>query len=147
MAWKARWPPMTARSGWHLRPVSRRHENAAWRMQTEDVTVLFPTSKKFEIHYARDSSRCARFKLSLKFECPVFSDPGKNQSKTVRYIRPDFEKGSLMILQKFLKDESGATAIEYGLIAALIAVVIITGITAVGTQLSATFTNLATTLR
>jgi pilus assembly protein Flp/PilA len=47
----------------------------------------------------------------------------------------------------FFKNESGATAIEYGLIAALIAVVIITGVTAVGTTLSTTFTNLSTTLR
>jgi len=47
----------------------------------------------------------------------------------------------------FLKNESGATAIEYGLIAALIAVVIITGVTAVGTKLSATFTTLSTTLK
>ena len=48
---------------------------------------------------------------------------------------------------RFLKDESGATAIEYGLIAALIAVVIITGVTAVGTQRSTTFTNLSTNLK
>jgi len=47
----------------------------------------------------------------------------------------------------FRKNESGATAIEYGLIAALIAVVIITGVTAVGTSLSTTFTNISTTLR
>ena len=47
----------------------------------------------------------------------------------------------------FRKNESGATAIEYGLIAALIAVVIITGVTAVGTNLSTTFTNISTTLR
>jgi pilus assembly protein Flp/PilA len=52
-----------------------------------------------------------------------------------------------MILQKFLKDESGATAIEYGLIAALIAVVIITGVTAVGTSLSTTFNSIATSVR
>ena len=51
-----------------------------------------------------------------------------------------------MKLAHFLKDDSGATAIEYGLIAALIAVVIITGVTAVGTQLSTTFSNLATSL-
>jgi pilus assembly protein Flp/PilA len=50
-------------------------------------------------------------------------------------------------ISRFSKDESGATAIEYGLIAALIAVVIITGVTAVGTQLSATFTTLSTKLR
>jgi pilus assembly protein Flp/PilA len=47
----------------------------------------------------------------------------------------------------FLKNESGATAIEYGLIAALIAVVIITGVTAVGTKLSTTFNNLSSTLK
>jgi pilus assembly protein Flp/PilA len=40
-----------------------------------------------------------------------------------------------------------ATAIEYGLIAALIAVVIITGVTAVGTNLSATFSSLSTNLK
>ena len=44
---------------------------------------------------------------------------------------------------RFLKNESGATAIEYGLIAALIAVVIITGVSAVGNNISHTFTNLA----
>jgi pilus assembly protein Flp/PilA len=42
-------------------------------------------------------------------------------------------------LSKLFKDESGATAIEYGLIAALIAVVIITAVTTVGTNLTATF--------
>ncbi|WP_193177847.1 Flp family type IVb pilin [Oricola nitratireducens] len=40
---------------------------------------------------------------------------------------------------RFLKDESGATAIEYGLIAALIAVAIITGATTLGSNLNAKF--------
>ena len=48
---------------------------------------------------------------------------------------------------RFLKDESGATAIEYGLIAALIAVVIITGVTAVGTKLNNSFTNISTAIK
>ncbi len=52
-----------------------------------------------------------------------------------------------MILKSFWKNESGATAIEYGLIAALIAVVIITGVTAVGTGLSTSFTNISTNLK
>jgi len=52
-----------------------------------------------------------------------------------------------MILRNFLKDESGATAIQYGLIAALIAVVIITAVTAVGTQLSTTFNNISSSVR
>ena len=42
---------------------------------------------------------------------------------------------------RFLKDESGATAIEYGLIVALIAVVIATIVTTLGTNLRTTFTN------
>jgi pilus assembly protein Flp/PilA len=40
---------------------------------------------------------------------------------------------------RFLKDESGATAIEYGLIAALISVVIVTAVGAVGENLNGTF--------
>ena len=48
---------------------------------------------------------------------------------------------------RFLKDESGATAIEYGLIAALIAVVIIGATTAIGNNLSAKFNTVATTLK
>ncbi len=50
------------------------------------------------------------------------------------------------LISRFVRDESGATAIEYGLIAALIAVVIITGVTAVGTSLSSTFATLSTSL-
>jgi pilus assembly protein Flp/PilA len=43
----------------------------------------------------------------------------------------------------FIGDESGATAIEYGLIAALIAVAIIAGATTTGTSLSAVFNSVA----
>ncbi|RZI99612.1 MAG: Flp family type IVb pilin [Brevundimonas sp.] len=49
-------------------------------------------------------------------------------------------------VSRFVKDESGATAIEYGLIAALIAVVIITAVTLLGTNLKATFNNIAAEL-
>ena len=49
--------------------------------------------------------------------------------------------------KRFLKDESGATAIEYGLIAALISVVIVTALTTIGTNLNTKFTNLGTTLK
>ena len=52
----------------------------------------------------------------------------------------------MKLISRFVRDESGATAIEYGLIAALIAVVIITGVTAVGTKLSTTFNTLSTKL-
>jgi pilus assembly protein Flp/PilA len=48
------------------------------------------------------------------------------------------------IVARFLKNEGGATAIEYGLIAALVAVVIIVGLTTLGGSLNDTFTNVST---
>jgi len=47
------------------------------------------------------------------------------------------------LLSCFLKDQSGATAIEYGLIAGLIAVVIIVSVQTVGTSLSAKFRQIS----
>jgi len=49
----------------------------------------------------------------------------------------------MKFVSKFFKDESGATAIEYGLIAALIAVVIIGAVTALGTGVSTNFSTVA----
>jgi pilus assembly protein Flp/PilA len=51
------------------------------------------------------------------------------------------------LIVRFLANQSGATAIEYGLIAAGIAVVIITAVKLVGTNLSTTFNNVATNVR
>ena len=53
----------------------------------------------------------------------------------------------LSILKSFARDDSGATAIEYGLIASLIAVVIIAAVTTVGTKLTNTFTEVAGNLK
>ena len=50
------------------------------------------------------------------------------------------------MLKRFLKNEDGATAIEYGLIAALIGVAIITAVTAVGTELDALFGTVSSKL-
>ena len=47
-------------------------------------------------------------------------------------------------ISKFVADESGATAIEYGLIAALIAVVIISAVTTLGTTISSKFAAVTT---
>ncbi|MEJ2379179.1 MAG: Flp family type IVb pilin [Gammaproteobacteria bacterium] len=49
-------------------------------------------------------------------------------------------------LQRFVQDESGVTAIEYGLIAALVAVVIIAALTALGGSLTNIFTTVSNTL-
>ncbi|WP_417583965.1 Flp family type IVb pilin [Pelagibacterium sp.] len=50
------------------------------------------------------------------------------------------------LFKKFVADESGATAIEYGLIAALVAVVAIAAMTLIGENLTTTFSNIAACL-
>jgi len=52
----------------------------------------------------------------------------------------------MSFVQRFLKNESGATAVEYGLIAALIGVVIIAGAGALGTALNQKFVNIGNTV-
>ncbi len=51
------------------------------------------------------------------------------------------EEANMSVLKKFLKDEAGATAIEYGLIAAGISVAIIATVQGLGTKLNSTFTS------
>ena len=51
------------------------------------------------------------------------------------------------LVSRFVKDESGATAIEYGLIAAGISVAIIAVVNGLGTKLNATFTSVNSQLR
>lgn len=50
------------------------------------------------------------------------------------------------MIRSLIRDESGATAIEYGLIAALIAVAIIAALTQLGTDLSAMFSDVSTAI-
>ena len=50
------------------------------------------------------------------------------------------------IIGKFLRDESGATAIEYALIAAGIGIAILSGVNALGTALKTKYTNITTSL-
>lgn len=52
----------------------------------------------------------------------------------------------LELIKRFLREEEGVTAIEYGLIAALIAVMIIAGATAVGVNLDVVFNSVADAL-
>src|SRR5262249_6301157 len=57
------------------------------------------------------------------------------------------EGPTMMLLAKFLKDQSAATAIEYGLIAAGICVAIVVVVQTTGTNLNATFTTVANALK
>jgi pilus assembly protein Flp/PilA len=53
----------------------------------------------------------------------------------------------MRILKSFLRDESGATAIEYALIASLIALVIVASVTTIGTKLIVPFTEVGSNLK
>ena len=54
---------------------------------------------------------------------------------------------AMKMIRKFLADESAATAIEYGLIAAGIAIAIIVSVNGLGTKLSSTFGKVSTSLK
>jgi pilus assembly protein Flp/PilA len=54
---------------------------------------------------------------------------------------------AMRLIYKFLKDENAATAIEYGLIAAGISIVIITTVKGIGTKLNTTFGSISTQLK
>jgi pilus assembly protein Flp/PilA len=53
----------------------------------------------------------------------------------------------MQFIRKLIRDKKGATAIEYGLIAALIAVAAITAMQGLGTSLNTTFTNVSTAMK
>lgn len=66
--------------------------------------------------------------------------------KCVRATALGLTETMIMIFNAILRDESGATAIEYGLIAALIAVAVMTTVSGLGSQLNTTFSKTSTRL-
>jgi pilus assembly protein Flp/PilA len=72
--------------------------------------------------------------------------PGSSQQGSQMKLTSILARAENGLIVSFIQDELGATAIEYGLIAALISVVIIATITTVGTQLSATFNTISTAI-
>ena len=73
-----------------------------------------------------------------------FSEPG---SPIPRNGASGCRVGVETMLRKFLKDESGATAIEYSLIAAGISIAIVAVVQTVGTNLTSTFTSIGAAVR
>lgn len=74
---------------------------------------------------------------------------GNAISRRIRSDKQVWIKGThpmKSLFSRFVKDESGATAIEYGLIAALVSVAAIVALTALGTELSDIFDTVKTTL-
>jgi pilus assembly protein Flp/PilA len=68
---------------------------------------------------------------------------GKEVWTSARNVEP---RRPEMFIRKLIKDKKGATAIEYGLIAALIAVAAITAMQGLGSSLNSTFTNVSTAM-
>lgn len=86
-------------------------------------------------------SKIYRFARNVRLRlvgCRVRRSPGP--------VKKHSTIGEVKMLKRFLKNEDGATAIEYGLIAALIGVAIILAVTAVGDGLNATFNEVAAEL-
>ena len=67
-------------------------------------------------------------------------------SQTLRVPGPVKGDGNMRIFIKLVRSTQGATAIEYGLIAALIAVAAIGAMQGIGTKLNSTFNNVSTSL-
>jgi pilus assembly protein Flp/PilA len=79
----------------------------------------------------------------LKGRCPV-----RPQRQIVIFIERNFrmKNQAFSSVVRFLRDEEGAAAVEYGLLAALIAVVIVVAVSSVGNRLCETFKAIATRL-
>jgi pilus assembly protein Flp/PilA len=76
----------------------------------------------------------------LNCPCPT---PVPSKADIGMYVFFLRSKDMKSLFARFMQDQSGATAIEYGLIAALISVVAITTLTSVGTKLNAKFTSVS----
>ena len=80
---------------------------------------------------------------SDNFDKVLAINPMPNSNIVAIVFQRSQRENNLNLLFRFVADESGATAIEYGLIAALISVVIIGAVTSVGTKLSSTFVTIS----
>jgi pilus assembly protein Flp/PilA len=88
----------------------------------------------------------ARLTLSQPAETRFSVEFGANAPDELRKADDVCKEPGMNIVARFANDESGATAIEYGLIAALIAVGIIAAATTLGGSLSGLFSNISTKL-
>jgi pilus assembly protein Flp/PilA len=69
------------------------------------------------------------------------------RSRSIKFNTPQKEAGLQRTFLKFLSDESGATAIEYGILAGGISIVIIVAVNGLGTTLSTNFNSINTSLK
>jgi pilus assembly protein Flp/PilA len=97
--------------------------------------------------YRKLSAIALTTRQGAQFRREQVRQPGdKNTRPRTRVDRNRQELLMTNLVKRFAGDESGATAIEYGLIAAGISVAIITVVNSLGTQLKSTFTNISSQL-
>jgi pilus assembly protein Flp/PilA len=103
-----------------------------------------PTRKSHTGHSKAEAGRVAiRHGSIYGTKTPAFSDGWIHS-----FLKPsDYGRGMKTLIRKFLDDESGATAIEYGLIAAGIALAIIATVNGLGSKLNAKFTSINSSLK
>jgi pilus assembly protein Flp/PilA len=75
------------------------------------------------------------------------SDAMARKEQAIRNLEQQSKEHTMSIFNRFMNDESGATAIEYSLIAALVSVAIITVLGTVGTELTNVFTKIGNSLK
>jgi pilus assembly protein Flp/PilA len=118
--------------------------------------------KRRRKHEAKQSQNAAKNKKNCALSWPTLASSHQlkgrerfnsrshlstyGRREALHFARGRKEEVMWKFLARMLRDESGATAIEYGLIAALISVVIIAALTSVGSSLTSTFGNVANAL-
>jgi pilus assembly protein Flp/PilA len=120
----------------------------AWRLTWQfdgDEASEVVSSKRRPVHAgsnAKNIAALATFRIISLFSVSRLFDP---LVETKRHVSGEEEmRNFVKKVQRFLKSEDGPTAVEYAVMLALIIIVCLTAITAVGTQASAQFNNIAT---
>jgi pilus assembly protein Flp/PilA len=129
------------------RPID--HMVQAGRGRLRRFPYAYPTPKKTDMCLLRND--CRKREISKPFAaCTGRSVPPLNASQDYKIIpRYELKEGFIVVekLRTLRRNQKGATAIEYGLIAALIAVAAIGAMTSLGTKLGSTFNNVKGNMR
>jgi pilus assembly protein Flp/PilA len=104
---------------------------------------------RFAIHRSILLSRTSKSGHQAKFVISVPLDVSETESPLVAQELQDCQRGvlAMLLISRFLRDESGATAIEYCLIAVGISIVIITAVNGIGGTLSTNFGTINSSLK
>jgi pilus assembly protein Flp/PilA len=95
----------------------------------------------------RNIAKISAWAIKPTLDSGLYCHPWNSENPFVPGAKSGQDLKMKSLLLRFCKEESGATAIEYGLIAAGIAIAIITAVKGVGSQLSTNFDSISTSLK